>query len=270
MDEESRKIRTYELSNYPGKRDWRIRLLPPSLVAEAGGRPRADSDSRIIARNFISSIPWKNCTARQMGPAFCSVNPFLGSNVDCLLAGKYVMNAEGLGLAWLGLGIALVLLGVLAWRWARGQLLNTGLPPGEVIFSDHGTWFRQREALFSENLGLTGKPDYLVEGADGTIIPVEIKSSLAPQEPHAGHVMQLAAYCLLVDEIYGERPLYGILQYRDRAFAIDYTIEIEEDLLDLLASMREDLFTSDVVRNHDEWSRCAGCSVRDHCSQRMA
>lgn len=180
------------------------------------------------------------------------------------------MNGDGLGVAWLGLGLALVLLGVLAWRWARSQRLGSGLPPGEVIYSDHGTWFRQQEPLFSENLGLTGRPDYLVQGYDGAIIPVEIKSGLAPPEPHPGHIMQLAAYCLLVDEVYGERPTYGILQYRDRAFAIDYTDQIEEDILDLLADMREDLFASDVDRHHDEWSRCAGCSVRDYCNQRMA
>jgi hypothetical protein len=37
----------------------------------------------------------------------------------------------------------------------------------------------------------------------------------------------LAAYCLLVEENFGVRSPHGILQYRDRAFAIDYTDDLK-------------------------------------------
>jgi CRISPR-associated exonuclease Cas4 len=117
---------------------------------------------------------------------------------------------------------------------------------------------------------LVGKPDYLIEQKDGMIVPVELKSGRAPEEPHDGHVLQLAAYCLLVEENYGIRPDFGIIQYKDRAFAVDYTEELEDDLLDLLEEMREGLLEEDLERDHNDWRKCAKCGVRGHCYQRLA
>ena len=175
-----------------------------------------------------------------------------------------------IGLNWLLVGIVLAGLGLVVAVWSRKRRAATGLPAGTVIYADDGTWIRQQEPLYAPDLRLVGKPDYLVEEAGGMIAPVELKSGRAPNRPHEGHVMQLAAYCLLVNEVYGRRPAYGILQYRDRAFAIDYTIDLEEDLLDLLADMCEDMFESEIDRDHNDWGRCARCGLRQNCYQRLA
>jgi CRISPR-associated exonuclease Cas4 len=167
------------------------------------------------------------------------------------------------------LGIALALCAVFVWIWARGKREEAGLPPGEVIYSDSGTWYRQYDALYSPDLQLVGRPDYLVQDHNGEIVPVELKSTLAPSEPHEGHVLQLAAYCLLVEDEFGSRPTHGILQYRDKAFGVEYTVDLEEDLLDLLADMREDLFDDELDRDHDEWRRCAHCGMRENCNQSL-
>ncbi|MCA9935601.1 MAG: PD-(D/E)XK nuclease family protein [Anaerolineales bacterium] len=164
----------------------------------------------------------------------------------------------------------LLLLTAVVWLWSRRLAQRAGLPPGEVIYSDDGAWFINDQPLYAEDLQLVGKPDYLVEQANGAIIPVELKSRKAPTKPYEGHVLQLAAYCLLVEANFGVRPDYGILQYRDVAFAIDYTEEMEEDLLSLLAEMREDMFATDVDRDHNDWRRCARCGVQDVCYQRLA
>jgi len=168
--------------------------------------------------------------------------------------------------------LTLLLLGTAVWLRFRAQTLRqeSGLPDGDVIYSDAGTWFPNAEPLVSSNFGLVGKPDYLVQQADGSIVPVEMKSSRAPDEPWEGHVLQLAAYCLLVDEAYGRRPSYGILQYKDKAFVIDYSDELEEDLLDLLTEMRDSQFDGELDRDHNDWNRCARCSVRSACYQRLA
>lgn len=166
-------------------------------------------------------------------------------------------------------GIALAFCAVLVWIWAKAKKEAAALPPGEVIYSDDGTWYRQHEALYSRDLKLVGRPDYLVQGHDGEIVPVEIKSTDAPSEPHEGHLLQLAAYCLLVEDEFGSRPTHGILQYRDKAFGVEYTAELEEDLLDLIAEMREALFEEELDRDHDEWRRCAHCGMRAYCDQRM-
>ena len=179
------------------------------------------------------------------------------------------MSDSGLGISWLGLGAVLVVLAVIVWLWARARQGESGLPSGDVIYSDTGMWHKQREALYSRKLRLAGKPDYLVQEPGGAIVPVEVKSRSAPAKPYEGHILQLAAYCLLVHETFGQRPDYGIIQYRDRAFSVDFTDDLEEDLLDLLDEMREDMSEGELDRDHDNRQICAHCGLRDYCLQRI-
>ncbi|MCE5296387.1 MAG: PD-(D/E)XK nuclease family protein, partial [Euryarchaeota archaeon] len=53
--------------------------------------------------------------------------------------------------------------------------------------------------LRSERYGLTGRPDYILQ-ENGGIVPVEMKSGRRPKGPLFSHIVQLAAYCLILDE----------------------------------------------------------------------
>lgn len=170
--------------------------------------------------------------------------------------------------SWL-LPLVLLLLAAASWMWYRGLADATGLPAGDVIYSDSGDWFTNDEVLAAPNLRLSGKPDYLVQQRDGMVIPVEVKSSVAPAQPYESHLLQLAAYCALVEATYGIRPSHGIIQYRDQAFAVDYTYDLEEDLLDIIADMRQDMVVANVNRSHNDWNRCARCGLRGSCEQRL-
>lgn len=165
--------------------------------------------------------------------------------------------------------LGLLLLAAVLWVGGRQRRQASGLPAGDVIYSDTGAWRANSHVLHATDVRLAGKPDYLVEQADGTVIPVEVKSSPAPTRPWDGQVLQLAAYCLLVESTYGVRPPYGILQYKDRAFAIDYTPELEEDLLDLLDEMRATGQGDEALPDHNEPRRCARCGVRQVCDMRL-
>lgn len=166
--------------------------------------------------------------------------------------------------------LGLLLLAALLWAGGNRRRTQTGLPVGNVIYNDTGAWRANSHVLHAADLRLAGKPDYLVELADGGIVPVEVKSGPAPAQPWAGQVLQLAAYCLLVEATYGVRPSHGILQYRDRAFAIDYTLELEGDLLDLLDEMRMTTADDDALPSHNQPQRCVRCGVRDVCDLRLA
>ena len=169
-----------------------------------------------------------------------------------------------IGLWFFGL-LALGLL--LLWSARRGRAYS-GLPQGRVIYTDTGGWDRLERPLFSQEFLLTGKPDYLVDDGDD-IIPVEVKSSRAPSQPYPSHIFQLAAYCLLVEECYRKRPPYGIIKYADCAFEVDYTFELEDELLATLDDMRADLAEGDAPRDHDEPARCQSCGYHQHCAQAM-
>jgi len=170
-------------------------------------------------------------------------------------------------LAWLALGLLLV--GILALMWSRRARRATGLPGGKVIYADTSHWQRAERPLFSGQHQLTGKPDYLVrEGR--ALIPVEVKSSRAPSDgPRAGHVLQLAAYDLLVEESEGVRPAYGIVKYADEAFRVDNTAELRRTLLSTLDAMRRDLGRGKSHRSHEDAARCRRCGVRAACDERL-
>ena len=165
--------------------------------------------------------------------------------------------------------IILALLAVLLlWQAWRAQKAS-GLPGGRVIYTDTRAWGNKVEKpLYDASLGLTGKPDYLVE-KNGRIIPVEVKSGRAPQSPYDSHIYQLASYCLLVEKTLGSRPPYGIIHYENRDFAVDYTPALENSLLEILAEMRRDERRQQVARSHESSARCAGCGFRHVCNEKL-
>lgn len=155
----------------------------------------------------------------------------------------------------------------LFWQASRRRRA-TGLPSGRVIYTDTRQWGKVERPLFDPISGLTGRPDYLVE-QQGISIPVEVKSTYAPSEPYPSHVYQLAAYCLLVERTTGKRPPYGILHYRNRSFALDYTPELETNLQEALQEIRLQDRLGAADRSHDEPARCARCGYRTVCDQRL-
>ena len=165
---------------------------------------------------------------------------------------------------------AVVLAGLGVWLLfrARSAQQRAGLPAGRVAYVDTGAWDRCERPLFSSVHRLAGRPDYLVRSRAG-VVPVEVKSGAAPQRPYPGHVLQLAAYCLLVEETEGQEPPFGILKYRDRAFEIDYTPALRARLLEVIDEMRAGLYAAEVPRDHDEPARCRACGYGERCDQRL-
>jgi CRISPR-associated exonuclease Cas4 len=158
-------------------------------------------------------------------------------------------------------------LGLLLWGWRQRQ--QSGVPEGKIIYSDTGAWRRNDRPLFSNRYRLTGKPDYLVRQG-GEIIPVEVKSTqLRGRRPYASHVMQLAAYCLLVEDVLGVRPSHGILKYADVTLRIDYDEALRQALLATIQAMRRASGRRDIPRNHNDAIRCRYCGYRGACDQAL-
>lgn len=179
---------------------------------------------------------------------------------------------------WLALLSLSVLLLVLAlWLAQRAQQAReqSGLPVGRLVYADTDRWAAVSRPLISSRFGLVGKPDYLVE-TDAGLVPVEVKRGAAPVRSAAAagqvqarpsHVMQLAAYCLLVEDVYGRPPAYGLIHYADATLQIPYTPALRQALLDLLAEMRQARGLPEVQRSHQDAARCRGCGVRYACGR---
>ncbi|HKG11913.1 MAG TPA: CRISPR-associated protein Cas4 [Pyrinomonadaceae bacterium] len=187
----------------------------------------------------------------------------------------------------LALTTLLCLLVFAAWfagRAARRESQRSGLPKGSVIYSDTNKpvgrlapaemgheGVLQERPLRSEALGLVGRPDYLIE-TDGGVVPVEAKSAAAPPggRPRDSHVAQLAAYCLLVEDVLGLSVPYGLVKYRDGDVRVEYTPELRESALALIEEMNDAARADEVHRSHEDPRRCAGCSLRDVCTESLA
>lgn len=164
-----------------------------------------------------------------------------------------------------------VVLAAAASLWVGLRLrLRAGVPiRARVVSSDTGGWRQVDKPLFSQRYLLTGKPDYVVE-ADGALIPIEVKPNRVAAEPRSSDIMQLAAYGLLVEDKYGTRPAYGLLKYRDAVFQVEFTDQLRQDVIQVLAEMRQDLPAEDVCRSHADARRCNACGYRSACGQDLS
>ena len=162
---------------------------------------------------------------------------------------------------FLALGVVLLTLAIwLRWR--------TGLPWARVVAEDVSLGRPAQRALYARRYGLTGRPDYLIE-RHGSLIPVEVKPSRQARTPYHSALMQLAAYCLLVEESSGRAPPYGLLRYADKTFRLRYTAAVRAELLTIIDEMREQLEAEDVERSHTQPARCAGCGLRTVCEDSL-
>lgn len=151
------------------------------------------------------------------------------------------------------------------WR-ARTLVRSTRIEPGTVVFADST---KTAEVFASNVLPLRGRPDYVVERA-GVAVPVELKTGRTPKAPYDSHVLQLAAYCYLATERYGKRPPYGILTYPERSFEVEYTPVLEDRLVRTLLRMQLAMRLGEAHRDHTSRRRCATCSRREGCPERLA
>lgn len=172
----------------------------------------------------------------------------------------------------LALALALALLafaaGAALWWASERHRRELGLPRGRAVYQDHAEG--REPVLQARSLPLRGRPDLLLRQGD-VIIPVEVKTGRTPRAPYPGHVRQLLAYCLLVEEHHGVRPPYGLIRYPEREFRIVYDRPREQELRTLVAGIAaEKRQAAEQHRSHRQPGRCAACGFRAHCDERLA
>ena len=173
------------------------------------------------------------------------------------------MILEALALVWL-IGASLALyLSLAAAQKADEWKGEEGLS-GEMLYV--GT--DSSPLYFSERYGLSGRPDFVLE-VDGDLIPGELKTGRRPKGPLFSHILQVAAYCLLIAESSGRRPPYGLLRYGREEHEIEFDPELESMLIAKLEEMRGILRSGEVHRNHNRPGKCANCSRRESCPERL-
>jgi len=162
----------------------------------------------------------------------------------------------------------LIITGLLLLYISSRQRQSSGLPAGKIIYSDHKQWASVETALYDPTFNVTGKPDYIIESSDGPI-PVEVKSGRVRNVPYDSHIYQLAAYCLLIDQVFNTRPTHGILHYSNKDMAVDYTPELESKTIHLIREIHSLSRKRSVDRSHESINRCQKCGYYSICDQSL-
>jgi len=136
---------------------------------------------------------------------------------------------------------------------------------GVVEYVDFG----DSELLVSEKYGVSGRPDYVLM-VDGVPIPVEEKTGRVPRGPLFSHILQVATYCLLMEEKTGKPIPYGILRYGMDQHIIEYDDIVKRTILQKIGEMREIADGKPAHRNHNRPNKCTNCSRRENCPERLA
>ena len=159
------------------------------------------------------------------------------------------------------LGAAMLAVG-LALQWAAATKAHSLGVEGDVVYADD----QGSEVLISERHGLVGKPDYIMREA-GELVPVEQKSrALSAASPYEGELLQLAAYCVLVEEKFGVVVRRGRLIYANRSVDVEFDERLRARLAASLEAMRE-CEGQDVGRSHNSPARSRGCGFKLGCGQ---
>ena len=168
------------------------------------------------------------------------------------------------------LSALVVLVLVLVIVWALYRVLNPKALPGPVVAVDTDVTSPtvERVATMSSRVhGLVGRPDELRRSPDGRVVPVEVKSSRGPppgRPPYFSHVLQLYAYCQIVEDQQGVAPPYGLLIYGDgvpRKVAWDG--RARQELAEWVARFR-DPYGGDALPSAP---KCRSCSYLPVCDR---
>lgn len=156
------------------------------------------------------------------------------------------------------IGILLVLL-IYSLSKSRSRI-----PRGEIVYNDLS---RPEKPLYSNTLDLVGKPDLVIKRSE-VMIPIEYKSSKTPLKPYRSHVLQLAAYCWLVEENFGAKVPYGLLVYNGRNFRVDFDDQLRKELMNTVGWMRDILKMSpEEAKKYRNERNCRFCYLREVCKR---
>jgi len=134
---------------------------------------------------------------------------------------------------------------------------------GRLVAVDDG----QGVTLRSDRYRLAGRPDALRLRSGGPLVPVELKHRPAPgRGPYPSHLVQLGAYALLLEDLTGEAPRFGVLRYADRDVRVRFDRELRERVLSTLDEVRRPYDG----RADPSLAKCRGCPWSPRCDASLA
>ncbi|MEM0086424.1 MAG: CRISPR-associated protein Cas4 [Zestosphaera sp.] len=125
--------------------------------------------------------------------------------------------------------------------------------------------------MSSRELGLCGTPDYVIVSKSGDLIPIEIKWAEPSKQESAkkDHVLQLAAYALLLEKTYPDtrysvkRGYIYYLRPQGKLVRVNIDYSLKLEVLRALKRIKE--IVEGVREPRPSPSRCPSCNFRHSC-----
>lgn len=146
---------------------------------------------------------------------------------------------------------------------------SLSMPGYVLVYTDQSADKKEKNVeyskiLYSEKYDIQGKPDYIFKKAIGrSLVPLEVKSGTigSDEQPHKGDLLQLASYFIIIEDVYGVKPRYGKLVYRDYMFKVRNTRRIRKEVIKTVNSMRNMMKTGKGEANAS-FVNCRYCLCR--------
>lgn len=163
-----------------------------------------------------------------------------------------------------GVALLALLLYFLLGRWVAGRRRALGIDAGRLLVADDTRLGGgPAPTLRSARLGLAGRCDHLLR-VGRACVPVEQKPSARRLAP--SHVLQVGAQCLLLHDVTGVRPPYGVVVLAGgQQERVPYTPALEGQVRGAMAAMRGYLDRGEAPGARWVPPRCRACAFHALC-----
>jgi CRISPR-associated exonuclease Cas4 len=138
---------------------------------------------------------------------------------------------------------------------------------GEGLWNKLSPKIKSEYKISSESLDLSGKIDR-IEIYDGSLVPVELKTGSPPKEgAWESHKIQLAAYALLLEDLFNTSIPEGVVHYIDSNKRVQVFINpfLKDQVKELASSVRTLLASKDPPAIAENRNKCSSCSLMEKC-----
>ena len=149
-----------------------------------------------------------------------------------------------------------ILIGLIREYGVYGHELLTKLPKAEP-----------EHRIESKTLNLVGVIDR-IEFIDNRPVPIEFKTGKMPLDGvWPGHKIQIAAYCLLIEEKFGSRVAEGYVHYLDYAQKRRISLNpfLRNEVIEMIGRVRTLLESKHPPELPENANKCVSCGLRQIC-----
>jgi CRISPR-associated exonuclease Cas4 len=159
----------------------------------------------------------------------------------------------------------------LAWLRRRTGFVFGADGDSAVMASDVGA--QPSILLRDPQLGICGKPDYLLESQVGgrrLLVPMEVKPTRRSPRLYDSDRVQIGAYLVALRGAFPDRASrVGHVRYARQTFDVPLTPQLEREIEGLAAAVRRGRSAPVMHRSHNIPARCRACPVRQHCDEAL-